>query len=82
MGLIPNPASLLAQGATRFFHGLRVGDQRMLLSGAAMAALGLWRRSAKPKKVLLARETVRPGQSLVIRHGSDQARVEVRRIDD
>lgn len=82
MGLIPNSSSLLTQGASRFFHGLRVGDQRMLLTGAAMAAVGWWRRSARPKKVLLARETVREGQSLVIRHGTDQTRVDVRRVED
>jgi hypothetical protein len=81
MGLIPEPASLITTGASRFFQGLRTGDQRTLLTGAAIAAVGLWRRVARPKKVLISRTVVKEGSSLVIRNGTDQARVEVRRID-
>ena len=82
MGLIPDPRSLISLGTTRLFAGLRTGDQRTLLTGAAIAALGLWRRSAGPKKVLLHREVVREGSSLVIRNGGDQTRVDVRRVDE
>lgn len=80
MGLIPDPGSLVSMGAARLFQGLRTGDQRALLTGAAIAAFGLWRRSAGPKRVLVHRSVVREGSSLVIRNASNQA-VEVRRID-
>jgi hypothetical protein len=82
MGLIPDPRSLISMGTTRLFAGLRTGDQRTLLSGAAIAALGLWRRSAGPKKVLIHRAVVREGSSLVIRNGDGQTRVDVRRVDE
>lgn len=82
MGLIPDPGSLVTSGVTRLFRGLRTGDQRALLTGAAIAALGLWRRSSGPKKTLVHREVVKEGSSLVIRNGSDQTRVDVRRVDD
>ncbi|MEX2422818.1 MAG: hypothetical protein WD990_02465 [Acidimicrobiia bacterium] len=80
MAVIPDPRSLISMGATRLFAGLRTGDQRTLLSGAAIAAFGLWRRSAGPKKVLLHRSEVREGSSLVIRNGDNQTRVDVRRV--
>ena len=80
MGLIPEPGSLVSMGSARLFQGLRTGDQRALLTGAAIAAIGLWRRSAGPKRVLVHRSVVREGSSLVIRNASNQA-VEVRRID-
>ena len=81
MPLIPDPRSIISIGATRLLAGLRTGDQRALLTGAAIAAFGLWRRSAGPKKVLLHRAVVREGNSLVIRNGDDQTRVDVRRVD-
>ncbi|HSJ28610.1 MAG TPA: hypothetical protein VLB67_10390 [Acidimicrobiia bacterium] len=81
MGLIPEPGTMLAVGAARFFQGLRTGDQRALLAGAALAAFGWWRRSSPPKKTLIHRSVVRDGSSLVIRSGSDQSAVEVRRIE-
>ena len=80
MALIPAPRALISLGATRLFAGLRTGDQRALLAGAALAAFGLWRRSAGPKKTLIHRSVVREGDSLVIRNGSDQTRVDVRRV--
>lgn len=82
MGLIPDPGSLVSMGATRFFRGLRTGDQRTLLAGAALAAFGWWRKSAGEKKVLVHRTVVEDGASLVIRNGSDQTRVDVRRLDE
>lgn len=81
MGLIPAPTDLLSRGVVQLFRGLRTGDQRALLTGAAIAAFGLWRRSSAPKKELLHREVVKEGSSLVIRSGADQRRVEVRRVD-
>lgn len=82
MALIPDPRSLISMGATRLLGGLRTGDQRTLLSGAAIAAFGLWRRSAGPKKVLIHRSVVPEGSSLVIRNGEDQTRLDVRRADE
>ncbi|MEX2280760.1 MAG: hypothetical protein WEA76_11820 [Acidimicrobiia bacterium] len=82
MGLIPDPRSLVSLGSARLFQGLRTGDQRALVTGAALAAFGWWRKSAGPKKVLIHRSVVREGSSLVIRNGSDQTRVDVRRVDD
>jgi hypothetical protein len=82
MGLIPEPRSLVSSGTARLFRGLRTGDQRALLTGAALAALGWWRKSAAPKKELIHREVLGEGRSLVIRQGSDQTRVDVRRLDD
>lgn len=81
MGLIPPPATMLTRGAEQLFRGLRTGDQRALLTGAALAAFGLWRRSAAPKKELVFREVVKEGSSLVVRNGSDQTRVDVRRVE-
>ena len=80
MGLIPEPSSLVTSGVSKLFRGLRTGDQRALLAGAAMAALGLWRRSSAPKRTLIHREVVKEGSSLVIRN-ADPVRVEVRRLD-
>jgi hypothetical protein len=82
MGLIPDPRSLFSIGATRLFQGLRTGDQRALVTGAALAAFGWWRKSAGPQKVLIHRSVVREGSSLVIRNGSDQTGVDIRRVDD
>ncbi len=78
---MPDPSSLVTLGAGRFLQGLRTGDQRMLLAGAAITAFGLWRRSTRPKKVLVSRTVVREGTSLVVRNGSDQSPVEVHRVD-
>ncbi|MEX2654961.1 MAG: hypothetical protein WD532_08035 [Acidimicrobiia bacterium] len=82
MGLIPDPRSLVSLGTARLFQGLRTGDQRAVFTGAALAVFGWWRRSAQPNKVLVHRSVVREGSSLVIRNGSDQTRVDVRRVDD
>lgn len=82
MGLIPDPRSLVSLGSARLFQGLRTGDQRALLTGAAFVAFGWWRKAAGPKKVLLHRSVVKEGSSLVIRNGSDQTRVDIRRVDD
>lgn len=82
MGLIPAPASLITTGLARLFQGLRRGDQRALLIGAGIAAFGWWRNTAKPRKVLVHRSVVREGASLVVRNGTDQPGVDVRRTDE
>lgn len=67
-----NPSHLVTQGLRRAFRGLRTGDQATLLLGAALAAFGLLRRSREPRRELLRRETLKSGESLVIReHGGD-----------
>jgi hypothetical protein len=81
MGLIPEPRSLMALGVTRLLQGLRTGDQRALLLGAALAAFGWWRNSAAPKKELLKRTVVAKGSSVVVRNATDQPGVEIRRVD-
>lgn len=81
MGLIPEPRSLIAAGTARLFQGLRTGDQRALLMGAAIAAYGWWRNSSGPKKVLVHRSVIKEGRSLVVRNGSDGSKVEVRHLD-
>lgn len=81
MALIPNPATMLADGALRFFRGLRTGDQRTLLAGAALAAFGWYRKTRPPKRTLLRTMVVRPGQAVVIRNGSGQEPVAVVRGD-
>lgn len=81
MGLIPDARTLVSLGTTRLLQGLRTGDQRALLMGAAVAAFGWWRKSAGPEKVLVHREVVEEGRSVVIRNRSDQSRVEIRRMD-
>lgn len=71
---------MLTDGVARAFRGVRSGDQQVLLTGAALAALGLWHRSNKKKKELLYRKTVREGSSIVVRYGSGKC-VEVRKTD-
>lgn len=82
MGLIPDPRTLLSFGTSRVLSGLRRGDQQALLTGAALAAFGWWRKSSGPKKTLLHRQVVKKGTSLVVRSGGDQRGVDVRRVED
>ncbi|MGH8926556.1 MAG: hypothetical protein ACRDWA_18320 [Acidimicrobiia bacterium] len=57
-------------------RGLRTGDRNSLLSGAALLAFALWRRSRKkkPTRELLVRKTIKPGETLVIRGARANAR--------
>ncbi len=59
--------NLISRGTTLAFRGLRTGDQPRLLAGAALVALGLWRRSRRRRRELVYRRTLRAGQSLVVR---------------
>lgn len=67
MALIPDPATLVSRGAARLFRGLRTGEQTTVLTGAVIAAFGLWRKTLEPRRTLIRRETLKPGQSVVIR---------------
>jgi hypothetical protein len=58
----------IAAGTTRVLRGLREGDQRSLLGGAAIVAYGLLQKRG-PEKELIARREVPIGSSVVIRHG-------------
>jgi len=82
MPLIPDPRAMLADGVARAFRGLRTGDQRALLTGAAVAAFGWYRRTRPPTRTLIRRLEIKPGRSVVIRNGADQTRVDVVRSDD
>lgn len=77
MPILPTPASILRRGLTRFFRGLREGDQRTLLTGAALAAIGYLRRSDS-ERTLIHTQELDDGQSLVIRRTSpDAVRLEI-----
>lgn len=67
MPLMPRPTGLISNGVDRAFNGLRTGDQQSLFIGAALVALGLWRRTSGPKKTLIHRQVLSPGESLVVR---------------
>jgi hypothetical protein len=58
----------VAAGTTLALRGLREGDQRTLLSGAAVVAYGLLKKRG-PERELIARREVPIGSSVVIRHG-------------
>lgn len=62
------PASPMAAGVAGFLRGLRTGDQRALLGGAAMAAFGWW-RTQQPSRQLIYRREVPVGSTVVVRHG-------------
>jgi hypothetical protein len=68
MPLIPPPSQLMGLGTQRLFRGLRQGDQRALLAGAAMLAFGWLRKTGAPKKELIYRKEVPVGSTVVIRH--------------
>jgi hypothetical protein len=75
-------SKLVRSGIRRAFRGVREGDQRMLLAGAAMAAFGWWRRSSTPTRELLYRRELDDGQSVVVRRtGPGAARLEIRDPD-
>ena len=77
MPILPAPTTLLRRGVARFFRGLREGDQRTLLTGAAIAAVGFLRRSDS-ERTLVHTEELKDGQSLVVRRTSpDAVRLEI-----
>jgi hypothetical protein len=61
-----DPSRLVSSGLGRSFEGLRTGDQRRLLAGAALVFLGVLRRQ-RPERRLLRRIRLRPGRTVVIR---------------
>jgi hypothetical protein len=66
---IPFPTNLASDGVTRVWRGLRQGDQRGLLLGAAMLAFSWLRESRKPERTLVKRIVLPEGESVVIRNG-------------
>jgi hypothetical protein len=70
-------------GVSTALRGLRTGDQRVLLGGAALAAFG-WLRSRKPERELVYRREIPEGSSVVVRYGKKGAlpKIDVRRRDD
>lgn len=82
MPLIPDPTSLIGSGTARVFRGLREGDQRTLLIGAALLALGWWKKTAGPDKELLYRRQVPVGSAVVVRYRKgDTPRLEIHEPD-
>lgn len=69
---MPRMSHFTSGGAARMLRGLREGDQRTLLLGAAMLGWNWWRSSRVPEKTLLRRMTLKPGQSMVIRNGDGE----------
>lgn len=77
MPILPAPAVLLRRGITRFFRGLREGDQRTVLTGAVIAAIG-WLRRSERERTLVHSEELKDGQSVVVRRTSPgTARLEI-----
>jgi hypothetical protein len=62
------PASPLAAGTVTALRGLRTGDQRSLLGGAALLAFGWWRSQDGGRQLIYRRE-VPIGSTVVVRHG-------------
>lgn len=66
---IPFSNNLATDGVTRVWRGLRQGDQRGLLLGAAMLAVSWLRESRGPERTLIKRIVLPDGESVVIRNG-------------
>ncbi len=69
---MPSFSKFNTAGAARIWRGLREGDQRTLLVGAAMMGWNWWRSSRAPEKTLVRRMTLKPGQTMVIRNGEGE----------
>ncbi|MGH8874702.1 MAG: hypothetical protein ACRDVM_05550 [Acidimicrobiia bacterium] len=68
-------------GMARALRGLRTGDQRALMMGAALVAFDWLRRNRQPR-ALVKRIELRSGQSVVIRSTlPGRARLQVRDPD-
>lgn len=72
MGLIGS--NFAADGATRMWRGMREGDQKGLLLGAAMLAFAWWRRSQGEQRTLLRRVDLKEGENIIIRSGNSGPR--------
>lgn len=62
------PGSPRTLGTAAALRGLRTGDQRTLLGGAALLALGWW-QSQEGQRELIYRREVPLGSTVVVRHG-------------
>ncbi len=69
---MPRLTDFTAGGAARVWRGLREGDQRTMLVGAAMLGWNWWRSSRTPEKTLVRRMTLKPGETMVIRNGDGE----------
>ena len=60
---------LFSSGFNRTLRGFRTGDRNSIVSGALLLALAVWQRNRKKSttRELVARETVKKGETLVIR---------------
>ena len=74
VGLYHRIMNLTRLGARALFGGARVGNSGLAAIGAALLALKLLRKTARPKKQLLYSRTLKPGETLRIRlPGADEA---------
>lgn len=74
------PASPIATGTALALRGLRTGDQRALLGGAALAAFGWWRGQDGGRELIYRRE-VPVGSTVVVRHGRKGSMPEIEIIE-
>jgi len=67
----------------RVWRGLRTGDQRELLTGAAIMGYR-WLRTSKGGRELVYRKAVPEGSAVVIRYGKrgQMTDIEVRKLDE
>ena len=84
MGLIPTPNMMKGAGAARLWNGIRTGDQRTLLIGAALYGIAWLRNNSGPKKELLYSKTIPEGSSFVIRTGKpgELPHIDVTKLSD
>ena len=69
---------LLPRGLVIAFRGARRGNPALTGVGAALAAIGLVRRLARPRRELLWARTLRPGEVYRIRVVGSGEEVEIR----
>jgi hypothetical protein len=70
--------NLLRRGLELAFRGARRGNPALTGVGAALAAIGLVRRMARPKRELLWAKTLKPGDVYRIRVIGSDEEIEVR----
>lgn len=57
----------LSAGIDRTLRGLRTGDRNALFGGLGLLMFVVWRKRRQRPRDVITRETVRPGETLVIR---------------
>jgi hypothetical protein len=57
----------IGSGTRRLLDGIRVGDPKLVLWGAAIAAIGLVRRLGPPKRQLVYSRNLKKGEAIKIR---------------